>query len=229
MRKVVIYGAGAYGKMFFYEVARSGAIDIVAFTVDSAYLNMEKECGLPVVPFEEVTKIYPPEEYDMAVLCGHAVMRNRAMMYNKAKAKGYRLINYVSPNAMLENEIKMGDNNIIMANVILGYNGVMGSNNIVHQNTYIGHEFEIENHSVIGTSCTLGGRCHFEDLVFMGMGVTARGYVRYGRESLIGIGSNVVKDVEAYCTCYGNPARVRGYHRDTGVMVNELKREAGYE
>lgn len=223
MKKVIIYGAGAYGKLFFYEADRYGAIDIEAFTVDSDYMRNERECGLEVVPFEEVDKIYPPSEYDMLVVCGYNIMRNRKKMYEKAKEKGYTLINYISPRAMLENEIKMGDNNIIMANTIIGFDGVMGNGNIIRQNIYLGHEFHMGNHSIISTGCTLGGKSKIEDLVFIGIGVTARGYVTYGTESLVGVGSNVVRDVEPYSTCCGNPAKVMSYHKDTGVIVREMQ------
>lgn len=223
MKKVIIYGAGAYGKLFFYEADRYGAIDIEAFTVDSEYMRTEKECGLAVVPFEEVNRIYPPSEYDMLVVCGYSIMRNRRKMYEKAKERGYTLINYVSPHAMLENEIKMGDNNIIMANTIVGFDGTMGNDNIIRQNVYLGHEFQMGNHSVISPGCTLGGGSKIEDLVFIGIGVTARSYVTYGTESLIGVGSNVVKDVEPYSACCGNPAKVMGYHKETGVIVKEIR------
>lgn len=223
MKKVVIYGAGAYGKIFFYEVDRYGALDIAAFTVDSDYIRNERECGLDVVPFEEVDKIYPPTEYDMIVLCGYTVMRKRKEMYEKAKRKGYTLVNYISPHAIIENEIKMGDNNIIMSNAIVGFDGIMGNGNIIRQNVYLGHEFQMGNHSIISPGCTLGGGSKIEDLVFIGIGVTARSYVTYGRESLIGVGSNVVKDVEPYSACCGNPAKIIGYHKETGVIVREMK------
>lgn len=221
MKKVVIYGAGAYGKLFFCEADRYGAIDIVAFTVDEEYLISEKEFGIPVVPFEMVESIYPPEEYDMIVLCGYTIMRNRPIMYNKAKAKGYQLINYISPKAMLETDIKMGDNNIIMANAIVGYDCVLGNDNVIRQGVYLGHESKVHNHSIISTGCLLGGRSTVEDMVFFGIGVTARGYITYGKESLIGVGSNVTKNVEPYATCCGNPAKTISYHEDTGVIVKE--------
>lgn len=223
MKKIIIYGAGAYGKLFFCEAEHYGAIDVVAFTVDEKYLRNEKELGMPVVPFEVVETIYPPEEYDMIVLCGYTVMRNRPIMYHKAKDKGYKLINYISPKAMLETDIEMGDNNIIMANATVGYDCVLGNDNVIRQGVYIGHESTMQNHSIISTGCILGGRSTIGDLVFFGIGVTARGYITYGEESLIGVGSNVIKDVEPYSTCCGNPAKVISYHQDTGVIVREVR------
>ena len=42
---------------------------------------------MPVVSFEDVDRIYFPVEYDMLVVCGYFVMRNRQKMYEKAKKK----------------------------------------------------------------------------------------------------------------------------------------------
>lgn len=223
MNKVIIYGAGSYGKVFFHEADKYGAIEIEAFTVDNAYMKNEKECGLQVVPFEDVDKIYPPAEYDMLVVCGYSVMRNRRKMYEKAKKKGYKLVNYISPHAMLETEVKMGENNIIMANAFIGFDGEMGNGNIIRQNIYLGHNFCMGDHSIISSGCTIGGGCTIGDLIFFGIGVTSRSYVKYGSESLIGIGSNVVKDIEPYATYCGNPAKLVGYHKDTGVIVKEIR------
>lgn len=222
MKKVVIYGAGPYGKLFFAEAERWGAIDIVGFTVDSAYLIENTVFGLPVVPFEEVEKIYPKEEYDMLVVCGYTRMRNRKEMYDKAKAKGYTLINYISPGAFLENEPEMGDNNVIFTGATIGHNGKMGSGNIIGQNVYLGHDFELQNHIIISVGCVIGGFSKIGSLSFFGFNVTAGGFKKFGEECLVGAGSVVVKDIEPYSKSYGNPARHASYHKETGVIINEV-------
>lgn len=221
MKKIIIYGAGSYGKQFFYEADRYGRVDIEAFTMDMEYITNFNECGLPVVPFEEVEQIYPPEKYDMIVLCGYLVMRNRLVMYIKAKEKGYALINYISPHAFLENEIIMGENNIIMTDTVIGYDGIMGNDNIICPKVYLGHEFKMKDHSIISAGCVLGGNCTIGNLVFIGIGVTARDHITYGDECLVGMGSNVVKNVESYSTVYGNPAKILNYHRETGVLMQK--------
>jgi sugar O-acyltransferase (sialic acid O-acetyltransferase NeuD family) len=223
MKKVIIYGAGSYGKQFFYEADRYGKINIEAFTMDMKFITNYKECGLPVVPFEEVDQIYPPEKYDMIVLCGYLVMRNRLLMYKKAKEKGYTLVNYISPHAFLENEITMGENNIILTDTVIGYDGVMGNGNIICPKVYLGHEFIMEDHSIISAGCVLGGNCRIGSLVFIGIGVTARDHIIYGDECLVGMGSNVVKNVKPYSTVWGNPAEISNFHEETGVIIGKAK------
>jgi hypothetical protein len=39
----------------------------IAFTVDSTHLTTDRHLELPVVPFDEVEKSYPPGEFEMFV------------------------------------------------------------------------------------------------------------------------------------------------------------------
>ena len=146
-------------------------------------------------------------------------MRNRKIMYEKAKAKGYTLPGYISSKAILETVPSMGDNNIILANSVIGYDGAMGSDNIIFQNVWIGHEFTIGDHSIIGFGSNLGGRAKIGSLTYISIGVSSRGRICIGDEALIGVGSNVVSNVESYSTVVGNPAKPVSYHYDTGVVI----------
>ena len=196
MRKIIIYGEGAYGKIFFYEAERYGTIDIEAFTVDAAYMRNEKECGLPVVPFEQVENIYSPKQYDMLVLCGYTVMRNRKRMYERAKEKGYRLINYISPHAMLETEIKMGDNNIIMSNAVVGFDGVMGNGNIIWPNVVLPHHNKIGNFNNLSPSVSFSGYSEVGNQCFIGNNASFNNHIKIHDMALVGAGVFVTKDLD---------------------------------
>ena len=219
--KLLIYGAGTYGKIVYHDIKQFGTeqFDVVAFVMNEEYINEKTLYGLPVVPFENIEKRYPPDVYRMLICCGYTVMRNRKAMYDKALAKGYALPNYISSKAILETVPEMGNNNIILANAVVGYEGKMGSDNIIFQNTWIGHEFTIGSHSIIGFGSSIGGRANIGDLSYLSIGVTATGRIYFGNECLCGVGSNIIKDVEPYSTVVGNPARVISYHPDTGVVI----------
>lgn len=220
MKKVVVYGAGAYANVFYYEVMRTKAIEIVAFAVDKKYRNeKDKHFDLPLIDFEECEKIYSPNQYDMIVMCGYTKMRDRRAMFERAKEKGYTLLNYVSPDAYVECGVEMGENNVIFSNAFVGANGKMGDGNIVRQNVYLGHEFCLGNHIIISSGCTLGGYCHIGDMSFIGLGVTAIDSIDIGKECLIGAASNVVKNIDNYAKALGNPVKIIDYHEETGVLI----------
>lgn len=220
MKKVLVYGAGAYAKVFYNEVKRTKTLEIAAFIVDKDYMNEKKVLfDLPVISFDDCVYWYPPSEYEMIVLCGYTRMRSRKEMFDKAKNKGYSLANYVSPDAYLENNIVMGENNIIFSNAFIGYGGSMGDGNIIRQNVYLGHNFKIGDHNIISSGVTIGGNLKMKDLSFIALGVTIVDSGCLGNECLVGAGSVVVKPVLEYSKYYGNPARLVNRHFDTGVIV----------
>lgn len=223
-RKVVIYGAGPYGRIFLADVLMYNKIEIEAFTVDKLYMKEKQVDGFPVVEFENVDSIYSPDQYDMIVVCGYTRMRNRKEMFIKAKEKGYHLINYVSPGARIEGKFEMGENNVILSGTEIGMDGVMGDNNFVNQNVYLAHQFQLGNHIIISAGSIVGGYTHIEDLSFLGFGVKTVGFTHIGKECLIGMGAVVVKDVNDYAKAYGVPAREVSYHEEDGVIIDEYKK-----
>jgi acyl-[acyl carrier protein]--UDP-N-acetylglucosamine O-acyltransferase len=56
----------------------------------------------------------------------------------------------------------------------------------------------------------------------IGAGSVVRQMITIGSKSIIGSGSVVVKDIEPYSKSYGNPARHASYHKETGVIINEV-------
>ena len=218
MKKLIVYGAGCYGEIFYHEVCMYNSVEIVAFTVNQAYLDTPEFCGLPVVPFEEVKKVFPPEEYDMVVLTSPKKIRTRKDMYVKAKELGYNLANYVSPRAIIEPGVIMGDNNIIFSDAFIGHHAILGNDNIIRQKVYLGHQSEMKDHNIIVANCTLGGRSKIGSLSFFGLGMVGRDCVSYGDEAFVGLGSVVTKDVEDYATVVGCPAKVVSYHKETGIV-----------
>lgn len=219
MKKVIIFGNTIMSKMIFYDSIGSD-FQIAGFTVDKEYLSGNKFLGLPMVDFELVAKLYPPDEFDMlAVLSGYRNMRSREEFFNKAKSKGYILRNYISSKADFSPEITMGENNIIMANVHVGIGGNMANNNIIRQNVYIGHDFIIGSNNFIAAGSTIGGRCKIMNTCYIGLGATIIDNIIIEEETLVGAGSVIIRHTEPWSKNVGNPSRVIGYHKEEGIKM----------
>ena len=90
-RKCVIFGTTDFGKMLRYYFEKYADVQIVAYTVDKAYLESDTYDGLPAVAYEEVEKAYPPTEYTMVIALGYKKMNQiRQQKFEDAKRKGYR-------------------------------------------------------------------------------------------------------------------------------------------
>ena len=94
----------ALGDIWFAEMAELAKFyfdndschQVVAFTVDDAFIDGDQFQCLPLVPFSEVTRRYPPDAFDMYVALSYSKMnRLRQDKYEQAKAAGYELVSYV--------------------------------------------------------------------------------------------------------------------------------------
>lgn len=220
-RQVLVYGSRMLGKMLVYDAQDHPDFKMAAFVLDHDYLDgAASYFGLPLIAFEEVEQKYPPTEFDMLVLtASYQEMRNRDHMYNKAKAKGYRLTNYISANSRVAPCVKIGDNNVIFEQVHLGMNGVMGSSNTIRQQVYLGHDFVMGDKNVITPGCTIGGNCRIAGNCYIGLNATILNKICIAEETLIGAGSVVIRDTEAYSKNVGNPSRVIGTHKEEGLRM----------
>lgn len=217
-KKLIIYGIGSMTKTLLADDDEQKTLQPAVFSVDNTYMTCDTYMGRPVIPFEEITKQCPPDEYVMLVVCGRQSLRGRTLMLDRAKKAGYELINYISPKATVEPGVVIGENNLIFSGARLGHDGHLGSNNVIRQDAYVGHDFRIGNGNFISVHCTLGSSCTIRDLSYFGLNVTCRDHLTFGDECLIGMGSVVTKPVDDYATAYGVPARIVSYHKDTGVV-----------
>jgi sugar O-acyltransferase (sialic acid O-acetyltransferase NeuD family) len=217
-KKTIIYGNGQYARLIYQNIIDQGGPEIVAFTADREFIRERTFQGLPLVEFEDVEKIYPPDEFTMLTVIAFWRMRNREVMFNKAKAKGYSLENFIGSGAIVPSDVVIGENNIINECVVLGPFGQLGDNNMIRPNTYIGHNFRIHSHCYVAPGCTIGGGCEIKSLSFVGIGTTVRDKITVERETLIGAGSLVLANTEPWSRYVGSPAQKMGEHAKTGIV-----------
>lgn len=220
MNEVIVYGNSVLSKMLYYDAEKHPDFHIAGFAVDRQYLNGSTFLGLPQIDIEDVAEKYPQDSYDMiAVLGGYSSMRDREKYYLTAKAKRYRMRNYISPNADITDTVEIGDNNIILGPTYIGFEGKMGDNNIIRQNVYLGHNFKMGSHVFIGAGCTIGGSCTIGDMSYIALGSIIINDIVIAKETLVGAGGVVIRDTEPYSKNVGNPTRILGYHAEEGIKM----------
>jgi sugar O-acyltransferase (sialic acid O-acetyltransferase NeuD family) len=218
-RRLVLFGNGELSRQFLAELTIDPRVEVAAVAADAAYIRGDAFGGKPLVPFDRVAALYPPDRFEMLVLVGYSVMRRRREAYDRAKAAGYRLANYIAPSAVTYPDLRMGDNNIILSQVYLGPFGEMGSGNIVRTQTYIGHDFRMGDHGFICPGVKIGGFSRIGDLSFVGIGSTLIDGIQLGAETLVAAGSLVTRATDPCGMYMGQPARKVREHPDTGVRL----------
>lgn len=209
MEKLILFGTSIGVQLVYVTLSHDPAYEVVAFTVDRAYLKESTFCGLPVVPFEEVQVVYPPATHKMLVaIQANRMNKTRAEKYQQAREKGYALISYIHPQAIVAPEVEIGDNCFISEGAICRPYVKIGNDVIIMAGVTIGHHAEIQDHCFIGNRAVVMGATTVEPLCFIGPNATVLEQLIVRRECLIG-GGVVIQENTAEKAVYKAPAPIR--------------------
>ena len=210
MSQVVLFGTGTIARMAYAYLTHDSPHEIAAFTVDRDHMSGDQLFGLPVVPFEEVPSLYPPDEFDMFVAVGYALMNKfREQKYHQAKTMGYRLISYVSSKATIWSDYSsIGDNCFIMENNVIQPFVEIGSDIIMWSGNQVGHNSVIKDHCFVASHVVVSGNVTIEPNCFLGVNATIRDGITIARECVIGAGALILKDTEERQVYVGPKARL---------------------
>ncbi len=194
---VVIFGTGSMAETAHFYLTHDSDYTIVAFTADKDYISNSHYLDLPVVPFEEVEKVYPPDDYKMFVAVGYANLNKvRARKYEEAKAKGYQLVSYVCSKSVAWGDTKIGDNCFILENQTIQPFVSIGNNVVLWSGNHIGHCATIDDHCFIASHVVISGYVKIGPYCFIGVNATIRDEVEIARECIIGAGSLIMRNTQ---------------------------------
>jgi len=218
--KIVIYGLSAFSEMMYHNFTKYSDYTVVGFCVDQEYMTDDTFCGLPVVAFDNIENVYSISEYKMFVAIGFSRMRNRALLFNKAKAKGYSLVNFISPHAIIRDDLVLGENNVIQSSVDIDLFVTIGDNNVFWTGSILGHNLVVGSHNYVSGNCGLGGNCNIGDACFVGNAAVMVNNLTIANESYLVAGTVIVRSTEEACQYHGNPSKRVGRHADTGIQIS---------
>jgi sugar O-acyltransferase (sialic acid O-acetyltransferase NeuD family) len=218
MKGLIIFGTKAFAEIAHYYFTHDSEYSVAAFTVDAAYLREATFKGLPVVPFEEVGRHFPPDEFAMFVAVGIAkVNKVRAEKTAEAEAKGYQLASFVSSKADVAADLQLGPNTMIMERAGIQPFVRIGRNTVIWSTSRIGFRTHIGQHcwitcAICGESVTIG------DFSFVGLNATIAPFVSVGKSNFIGAGALILKDTNDFAVYKGHPSL------PSRVRSNQLRR-----
>jgi len=196
--KIIIFGTGDIAQIANYYFDIDSNYEVVAFAVDSAYLNKDEYEGKPLVAFENIVEKYPVSGYKMFVALSYAKMNKlREKKYNEAKALGYELVNYVSSKCTYLSQFPCGDNCFIFEDNTIQPFVKIGNNVTLWSGNHIGHHSIINDHNFISSHVVISGHCTIESNCFLGVNSTLAHTVTIAKETLVGAGAVITKNTEA--------------------------------
>jgi sugar O-acyltransferase (sialic acid O-acetyltransferase NeuD family) len=197
MQKVVLFGSGQMASMICFYLIHDSSFEVAAFTVDGEHINEKTLMGLPVVPFENLERDYPPENFEMSIPISYrGANQLRAEKYQQAKAKGYRLINYISSKATIWPGLVIGDNCFVLEGCIVQPFAEIGSNVFMGCSSLVGHHCVIGDHCFLAPGAVTLGFVRVGPYCFLGANSTIRDGITVASECLIGAGVHIARNTE---------------------------------
>jgi sugar O-acyltransferase (sialic acid O-acetyltransferase NeuD family) len=212
MSKVILFGCGRGADVAHRYLKNDSGHQILGFTVDAAYCKEKSFKGLPLVPFEEVERHFPPDDYRMFILLGYQQMNHlRADKYLAAKNKGYSFINYISSRAYSLEPVNIGENCFIMEGQCINLDVSIGNNVVMWSCNHLGDNTVIGDHVWLSSHVTIAGDVRIEDYSFFGINASISNHVLIAQETFIGAGAFIAHNtkkgsvyVQPEAKCFGN-------------------------
>ncbi len=209
-KKLVIVGAGEFGEIAYEYFTMDSPYEVKAFAVEKQYLTKSSLYDLPIVAFEELPALYPPEEYETFVAITYPKLnRERTRMYRMCKQYGYRCASYISSRAFVWHNVEVGENTFIFEDNTVQFHAQIGNNVVLWSGNHIGHRSVIKDNCWLTSHVVVSGFCSVGENSFIGVNVSIGDRVTIAEDSVIGAGSVTVKSLEEKGRVYiGSPAKM---------------------
>lgn len=148
-----------------------------------------------------------PEFRILAVPGSPTSYMHRSDIISSLDISADRFINAIHPSANIGKHVLIGHNCLVMAGVVVTSNARLHSHVCILPNSVIHHDVVIHPYTLIGSNVVIAGGTIVGRNCYLGSGSNIINGIQIGDYSLIGLGSNVIKNVPPKSIVAGNPAR----------------------
>ncbi len=203
-KKLIVLGAGSFAEEVLDIVQETGLYVVVCFVEGIDRTQCGKNiAGVPVIWIDEIEK----HDASCVLLCGVGSPKRKNLI-EKTRTTGMEFINVVHPSARISKTVRMGKGNLISVGSILAAGCSIGDHCIINRAAVIGHHVTIENFVTISPGVNIGGGSSIGECSYIGMGAIILDHILVGRNSIVGAGAVVTKNVPDNVQVVGIPAYV---------------------
>jgi sugar O-acyltransferase (sialic acid O-acetyltransferase NeuD family) len=209
-KRLIIVGDGETAQLAYEYFTHDSEYEVAGFAVEKAFLSNDRLYNLPVTPFEEMLKRYPPDHYHAFIAVSYTQLnRIRTRLFRIVKRMGYPVASYISTSAFIWHNVKIGQNCFILENNVVQHGVKIADNVILWSGNHIGHQSSIGRNTYIASHVVVSGFCKIGKSCFLGVNCCLNDRIAIADDCIIGSGSVVVRDTLPGKVYTGNPAKMR--------------------
>ncbi|WP_179994283.1 acetyltransferase [Acinetobacter sp. YH1901136] len=204
MKKIVVVGAGGFGKEIAW-MAKCCGHEVVGFLDSTPEKQNTKIMGVDVLgPIENAKQFI---EYEFVIAIGNPRARKKIIDIFFTDEK-FIFATLIDPRAIVGQNVTIAEGSMICAGAILTVDIEIGKHTIVNINSTIGHDVKIHDFVTIAPNASISGNIELNNYVEIGTNTTLREKLTVQEGAMIGMGAVLTKDVEKNHVMVGNPAKL---------------------
>ena len=208
-KKIILIGTSLFGEIALNYFSSYQDFEVIGFAVEKKFKNNDQIYGLPLYEFEnldEVAKKFDQLFFFVSVVYSQLnTLRER--LYIEAKNKGLKPASYISKNAFIDRNTKIGEHAFIFENNVIQHGSDIGNNVVLWSGNHIGHHSKIEDNCFISSHCVISGN------------------TKIGKNSFLGVNSTVSNDVQIGSYCWISPSSIIGENLVDETITKSQKTE----
>ena len=194
-KPLLIFGVGPMVELAHYYFTQHAGRQVEAFTVDAAFLSASCFAGLPVLPFDEAQRRFPPSTHELFVAVGYSDFnRPRKRIFLQAQALGYTLPSFVHESAVVASNVVIGANCQVRELAVVQAFARVGDNVSIGTRAAVSHHARIDSHVWLGNNSNVNGGAVIEECCFLGTNANVRDKVTVGAGCIVGAGALIMSD-----------------------------------
>ena len=195
-KKIIIFGTGEIADLAYFYFTNDSSFQIAGFVADDQHIKEETFNNLPVVPFSNVDKLFPPSDYDAHVALSYRKLNLiRKEKYLQMKEKKYTLVSYICSKSTFWQDLSYGDNCFILEDQTIQPTVKIGNNVMIWSGNHIGHGSRIKDHSYLSSQICISGHTVIGESCFVGVNSTFKDFLTIGDRVFISMDASVTNDV----------------------------------
>jgi acetyltransferase EpsM len=209
VRRIAVLGGDGVGTIIAEVIEANAAAG--ALVTPFGFLNDAVPAGSEIAGYPVLGRFDDWAQLDADVLFIAAIMHAKAAAarHRRLRALGIpdeRWATVVDRRARIAAGAGIGPGCYIAANAVIETGAHIGRWSAVRAGAYVGHHVQLGDFTFVGPNATLLGMSRYGDGAHVGGNAVCRERLSVGAYALIGIGSVVVRDVDAFTAVAGNPA-----------------------
>lgn len=209
MKKIVIVGAGGFGREVKFLIDRINDISLQFELVGFYDDNQDLSGIINGIPYLGTINDLLMVKEELHVALGIGVPQLKKMIIDRLNPNEHlRYPNIIDPSAIIgKDHVIIGRGNVFCAGVIATCNITIGDFITFNLCCSIGHDTNINNFASFMPNVNISGEVFIDNNVYVGTGAKIINQLTIGENTIIGAGAVVAKSLPANCTAVGIPAK----------------------